>query len=38
MSQSITYYVENAVADLLSSVAGLNVYPSNRKGGRLFPM
>lgn len=37
MSQSITYYVENAVADLLSSVAGLNVYPSNRKGGRLFP-
>ena len=37
MSQSVSYYVENAVADLLDSVAGLNVYVSNRKGGRLFP-
>jgi len=37
MSQSASYYVENAVADLLNNVAGLNVYVSNRKGGRLFP-
>jgi hypothetical protein len=37
MSQSASYYVENAVADLLDNVAGLNVYVSNRKGGRLFP-
>ena len=37
MSQSISYYLENAVSDLVSSVAGINVYVSNRKGGRLFP-
>ena len=37
MSQSVSYYVENAVSDLLDSVSGLNVYVSNRRGGRLFP-
>jgi len=37
MSQSISYYVENAVSNLLNSVSGLNVYASNRNGGRLFP-
>jgi hypothetical protein len=37
MSQSITYRVENAVLSLLSSITGLNVYVSNRRGGRLFP-
>jgi hypothetical protein len=37
MSQSVSYYVENAVSNLLNSVSGLNVYVSNRRGGRLFP-
>lgn len=37
MSQSVSYFVEDAVTDLVLSVAGVNVYPSNRKGGRLFP-
>ena len=37
MSQSIQYLVEDAVAGLLDSVAGLNVYTANRTGGRLFP-
>jgi hypothetical protein len=37
MSQSISYYVENAVSDVISSISGLNVYVSNRRGGRLFP-
>ena len=37
MSQSISYCVENAVSNLLNSVSGLNVYVSNRRGGRLFP-
>lgn len=37
MSQTISYRVEDAVAGLLNSVTGLNVYPSNRVGARLFP-
>jgi hypothetical protein len=37
MSQSVSYSVENAVFSLLNSVSGLNVYVSNRSGGRLFP-
>jgi hypothetical protein len=37
MSQSVSYSVENAVFSLLNSVSGLNVYVSNRRGGRLFP-
>jgi len=37
MSQSIAYYAENAVSDLLSAISGLNVYPSNRSDERLFP-
>lgn len=37
MSQSIQYLVEDAVAGLLSSINGLNVYKANRAGIRLFP-
>lgn len=37
MSQTISYRVEDAVAALLNSVTGLNVYTSNRVGARLFP-
>jgi hypothetical protein len=37
MSQSIQYLVEDAVAGLLDSIAGLNVYTANRTGKRLFP-
>lgn len=37
MSQSIQYLVENAVAELLGPISGLNVYVANRKGKRLFP-
>jgi hypothetical protein len=37
MSQSISYYVENAVLSLISSVSELNVYVSNSRGGRFFP-
>ena len=37
MSQTISYRVEDAVAGLLNAVTGLNVYPSNRTGARLFP-
>lgn len=37
MSQSTQYNVEDAVADLLGSISGLNVYKSNRTGKRLFP-
>lgn len=37
MSQTISYRVEDAVAELLNAVTGLNVYTSNRTGGRLFP-
>jgi hypothetical protein len=37
MSQSTQYKVEDAVADLLDGISGLNVYTSNRTGRRLFP-
>lgn len=37
MSQSIQFEVEDAVADLLAGISGLNVYTSNRVGRRLFP-
>jgi hypothetical protein len=37
MSQSCQYEVEDAIADLLASVSGLNVYTTNRTGRRLFP-
>lgn len=37
MSQSTQYNVEDAVADLLSGISGLNVYTTNRTGKRLFP-
>lgn len=37
MSQTISHRVEDAVASLLNSVTGLNVYTSNRVGTRLFP-
>jgi hypothetical protein len=37
MSQTISYRVEDSVARLLNSITGLNVYPSNRTGARLFP-
>lgn len=37
MSQSTQYNVEDAVADLLGNISGLNVYKSNRIGKRLFP-
>ena len=37
MSQSVIYNAEDAVAGLLASVSGLNVYTSNRTGARLFP-
>lgn len=37
MSQSTQYLVEDAVAELLDGIAGLNVYTSNRIGRRLFP-
>jgi hypothetical protein len=37
MSQSTQYLVENAVADILDNITGLNVYTSNRIGRRLFP-
>lgn len=37
MSQSTQFEVEDAVADLLAGISGLNVYTSNRTGKRLFP-
>jgi len=37
MSQSIQCLVEDAVAGLIDSISGLNVYPANRTGKRLFP-
>ena len=37
MSQSIQYLVEDAVAGLIDSISGLNVYTANRTGKRLFP-
>jgi len=29
--------MENAIGSLISSLSGINTYPSNRTGGRLFP-
>lgn len=29
--------MENAIGALISSLSGINTYPSNRTGGRLFP-
>lgn len=37
MSQSIQYLIEDAVAGLLDSISGFNVYTANRTGQRLFP-
>ena len=37
MNQSIQFEVENAVANLLSDISGLNVYTTNRTGKKLFP-
>lgn len=37
MSQSIQFNVENAIASLLASVPGVNVYVANRIGKRLMP-
>ena len=37
MSQSISYYIEDALTGLFSSIVGINIYPTNRRGGRLFP-
>ena len=37
MSQSCQYEVEDAVANLLTGISGLNVYTTNRTGRRLFP-
>lgn len=35
--QSAEYQLEQAIVPLFSSVAGLNVYTTNRTGARLFP-
>jgi hypothetical protein len=35
--QSAEYQLEQAIAPLFASVAGLNVYTTNRTGSRLFP-
>lgn len=37
MSQSVQFEVEDAIKNLLTSISGLNVYTTNRTGGRLFP-
>ena len=37
MSNTVQINVENALATLLSSVSGLNVYKTNRVGAKLFP-
>jgi hypothetical protein len=37
MSDSTQLRIEDAVAELLGGIAGLNVYTSNRTGQRLFP-
>jgi hypothetical protein len=37
MSNSVQINVEDALATLLSSVSGLNVYKTNRVGAKLFP-
>jgi hypothetical protein len=37
MSNTVQINVEDALATLLSSVSGLNVYKTNRVGAKLFP-
>ena len=37
MNQTPQYNVEDAIGDLLTGIAGLNVYTTNRTGLRLFP-
>jgi len=37
MNQTPQFNVEDAIGDLLSGIAGLNVYTTNRTGLRLFP-
>jgi hypothetical protein len=37
MSNSVQINVEDAIANLLSAVSGLNVYKTNRIGAKLFP-
>lgn len=37
MNQSIQHETEEAIARLLGSVSGVNVYTANRIGKRLFP-
>lgn len=37
MSQSTQHETEEAIASLLGSVSGVNVYTANRVGKRLFP-
>lgn len=37
MSQSCQFELEDAIADLLSAISGLNIYTTNRTGRRLFP-
>ena len=37
MNNSVQINVEDALATLLSSVSGLNVYKTNRIGSKLFP-
>lgn len=37
MNQSVMFNVEDAVADLLAGVSGLNVFTTNRTGARTFP-
>jgi hypothetical protein len=37
MSNSVQINVEDALEDLLVGISGLNVYKTNRVGGKLFP-
>lgn len=37
MSNSVQINVEDALEDLLVGISGLNVYKTNRIGGKLFP-
>jgi hypothetical protein len=37
MNQTPQYNVEDAIGDLLTGIAGLNIYTTNRTGLRLFP-
>jgi len=37
MNNSVQINVEDAIAGLLTSISGLNVYKTNRVGAKLFP-